>query len=105
MNQDKGPARPVAPTLPTADGARNPKAPNLSLEATAITQQGSATPPETPDSNFNPYNRNGEEAIKSAQANRSPPRQPSRIIVTSRKEPGLIHGLMEWISGRGKSRR
>jgi len=100
MNNKDGPAGPDAPT---AAGAQKVKAPNLSLETSAIRQQDPVAPSPPPDNSFNPYNRNGEEAIKSAQAVRSPARQPSRIVVTSRKQPGLIHGLMEWISGRSKS--
>jgi len=103
MNSIKVPAGPDAATLPTAAGVQKVKAPNLSLEASAISQQDPAAPSPPPDTSFNPYNRNGEEAIKSAQAVRSPARQPSRIVVTSRKQPGLIHNLMEWISGRSKS--
>jgi hypothetical protein len=95
-------ARPFEDNSSNARGQKF-AAPTLSIEATAVSRQDSDVPPEAPDDCFNPYNRSGQEAVKSAQINRSQPRQASRIIVTSRKQPGLMHGLMQWLSGRSKS--
>jgi len=100
MNKRKEPAGPDAP-----DCGRRAESQGAEPESRDLCNQAarSCCPVGPPDNSFNPYNRNGEEAVKSAQAVRSPARQPSRIVVTSRKQPGLIHGLMEWISGRSKS--
>jgi hypothetical protein len=79
---------------------------NLSIEETAIARQRAGLPEEAPvassDSDYNPYNRSGEGAVKSAQSYRGPPRPPSRIIVTSRDEPGVIRRLVGWIFGGSK---
>jgi hypothetical protein len=95
MNQSERPTRPVAS--------------NLSIEETATARQRTGSPAPAPDpaanSDFNPYNRSGEDAVKSADMYRGPPRPPSRIIVTSREQPGLIKRLLEWIFGRGKTTR
>ncbi len=114
---DKGFVRDASTTL-----VRKLDVPQLSIETTAIARRRQAPQverqaatagsarlaaplPMGAGGGSNPYNRNGEYAAKSAPAHRSPPRQQSRIIVTSRSKPGLLDRLQEWMGARPRSRR
>jgi hypothetical protein len=76
--------------------------PNISLEQTGVgrrTGSGSDLDPSQPIEGGDPFNRQGQMAAPSPAQQR---KTTSRIVVTSRKQPGLIDRLMDWLNGRSR---
>jgi len=75
--------------------------PSLALEQTGIVkrvqQPVPGWKPAVPIEGGSPYQRNGRVAMGAAAERHVPPRKGSKIVVTSRRKPGLFDRLMDWM--------
>jgi hypothetical protein len=89
---------------------RKLNAPSLSLEQTGIfkrqqpQQHAPGWKPAVPIEGGSPYDRLGPIAAKTAVKRAGPPRTAAKIIVTSRKPPGLLDRLQEWVGTKPRHR-
>jgi hypothetical protein len=101
--QDARPGEPVSTERARQGGDGKTEASGLSIEKTGI-HQSAAPQPGSDDTQggqaegWNPYDRRGPIASQ-ATAAPSAPRKPSRIIVTSRRQPGLFERLFKKLGG------